>query len=969
MLLCFFCGCGGGGGGGGVIPTATPTLLPGTPTPTATNPAIQGKALIISPYDWQLGSWMTSKINTVINWLTTAGMPVTELRNAQQSDTNVTLNSFLALANYSLVYINTHGGIFNNGTNDIIFLASGEESNYTTASAIYSAGDFQDGSVVLCTIPEAGLTATYYAITPNYITKHYTAGSFNNTLLVVCACHGGENTSLADAFIARGNTSTSYMGWTNAVYTNTAYTAETALFNYMINDGHLNNGDALASIPLADRTDATTGAQFEICAGSHTHSFYGSSIPEGGSKAITPQQDVELTQEQYDDLINLITNIRNYYHSLLPENPSFNDKMQALQNTFDHFNSQPGYTIELIRDLTENRIGILLTHSTGIKDIFYIDVRISEGGPSETPTPIPTPPPTLSPTPITLNYHQDGELRYKRDLGTPGQAAMDANGTLYVLDINNYLVKVLPTEEEEPCMTFGGYGEEDGKFIEPTSILLLGEVVFVLDRFKKNVQKFNKTTGAYIQKYDLTDMGDPVCMAYLPESSTFFVTDDANHNIRAYQNNFTQSFTFGENNLQHPYGIACDEEYIYVTDKGKTDNPPSFKIFNNDYVLKATIYSVSSIPFNNPGFVSAGRGPIVAFADTRNNRIIWVKNEDILNPLKYNAFGQGDNPCSFDYFQNPTGVLVLQKANNGAETILGVSDSGNKLLKSYNYLAEEGNLNYLGSVFPCPGEFYEPKGIYFDDWEDPQADNVVIVDEVMNNFQSYMLGAGEFDEEIFTGDDTIQFCHPADIVKCQEEMQAKQVHGKQTIYFIVDKGNSRIIKGILYEQVMGDLTQYTTIAGQKLEQPYRIVTDESNLYLLDSGNSNLFKFDKNVTGGTYSNLSLTDPVGLGIHSNTLYVLAGDHVYKYSTSDLSAQGNFPINLEGACDLDVSPQGNVYICSNTGNGVAVYDSSGNPINILGIGNDKYYGIAVAPDQAVYLTTWTGNYHKGLSIYRLQ
>jgi len=126
----------------------------------------------------------------------------------------------------------------------------------------------------------------------------------------------------------------------------------------------------------------------------------------------------------------------------------------------------------------------------------------------------------VSVRPRPLKYsHTIGLLALTgKGFSNPMDVAVGQNGMVYVINRSNSFqapmgaVRVtICTLEEEFVGQFGGFGEDDGKFIWPTSIARDSQGnVYVADEHRHDVQMFNRD-HEFVRKFGGLGSGDGPC--------------------------------------------------------------------------------------------------------------------------------------------------------------------------------------------------------------------------------------------------------------------------------------------------------------------------------------------------------------------------------------------------------------------------------------------------------------------------
>jgi hypothetical protein len=148
-------------------------------------------------------------------------------------DANATLGQLYMLNQYSVIHLNTHGGVLNGG---VILLTN--DASTPSSQRVYEA-DLLSGKLVTC--------GSTFCIMPAFITAAAGTAGFPSSIVFASACetlgtNNTLNTTLSDAFLNHG--ATAFLGWTNSVTQTFNASAATRLYSVLTN----------MSLPASSRT-------------------------------------------------------------------------------------------------------------------------------------------------------------------------------------------------------------------------------------------------------------------------------------------------------------------------------------------------------------------------------------------------------------------------------------------------------------------------------------------------------------------------------------------------------------------------------------------------------------------------------------------------------------------------------------------------------------------------------------------
>jgi len=215
--------------------------------------------------------------------------------------------------------------------------------------------------------------------------------------------------------------------------------------------------------------------------------------------------------------------------------------------------------------------------------------------------------------------------------------------------------------------SFGVRGTANGEFDYPTSLCLVGNQIFVVDKQNSRIQVFD-LDGVFLFKFGTEGTGNN--NFYFPEKicsdgTHLYITDSANHRIKKHDllGVFVLEFGTlgtGNNNFDYPKGIDTKNGFLYIADTQNNrikihSNTGTFvneiagfnfpegvcisalneivicDSFNQNvkiYNLALVLLHTSTFSLQYPSDIASVNG-ILAISDKQDNRIIFCDNEGI----------------------------------------------------------------------------------------------------------------------------------------------------------------------------------------------------------------------------------------------------------------------------------------------------------------------------------------------------
>ena len=241
----------------------------------------------------------------------------------------------------------------------------------------------------------------------------------------------------------------------------------------------------------------------------------------------------------------------------------------------------------------------------------------------------------------------DRTFRYSHTIGKnaydgpgffqPTDLAIGRDGIIYVVnraapevETNRPGIRVVMTNIEEDYLgSFGGYGEEGGKFIRPTAIALDSQQnVYVSDEWLQRISIFDNK-GQFLCQWGARGSANgqfdrPSGLAFDQEDHLYLV-DSANHRVQIFtkEGKFLDKFgTEGDldGQLNTPWGITIDYKgNVYVAD-WRNDRVQKFA---RDGSFLASFGSSGNLvgEFNHPSGVAVDQDGDIYVTDWKNHRV------------------------------------------------------------------------------------------------------------------------------------------------------------------------------------------------------------------------------------------------------------------------------------------------------------------------------------------------------------
>lgn len=185
-----------------------------------------------------------------------------------------------------------------------------------------------------------------------------------------------------------------------------------------------------------------------------------------------------------------------------------------------------------------------------------------------------------------------------------------------------------------------------------------------------------------------------------------FVVDALMHRVAVISPDWKLETYFGDDHLEHPGGIAIDEEnrFVYVVDTGAQRvavfDADSFKFLRTIGGPPKSVGDEDPLTFSKPSNVAVDKEGNVCVSDTMNNRVqIFDADGRFISKFGKAGDGPGD-------FARPKGVAI------DSDNHIWVADAFTNRVQIFDH---EGHLlAFFGTGGDLPGQFGVPSGVYVD---------------------------------------------------------------------------------------------------------------------------------------------------------------------------------------------------------------------------------------------------------------
>lgn len=185
-----------------------------------------------------------------------------------------------------------------------------------------------------------------------------------------------------------------------------------------------------------------------------------------------------------------------------------------------------------------------------------------------------------------------------------------------------------------------------------------------------------------------------------------FVVDALMHRVAVFGPDWKLETYFGDDNLDHPGGVAIDEEnrFLYVVDTGAQRvavfDADNFKFLRYIGGPPKSVGDDAAATFSKPSNVAVDKEGNIYVTDTMNNRVqIFDGEGKFISMFGKAGDGEGD-------FARPKGITIDPDGH------IWVADAFTNRIQIFD---REGHLlAFFGTGGDLPGQFGVPSGVYVD---------------------------------------------------------------------------------------------------------------------------------------------------------------------------------------------------------------------------------------------------------------
>lgn len=540
------------------------------------------------------------------------------------------------------------------------------------------------------------------------------------------------------------------------------------------------------------------------------------------------------------------------------------------------------------------------------------------------------------------------------------------NDYFFVSDVSNDQVKMfqLTSTGANLLRTFGSPGSAAGQFNGPEQVAVVGNDIYVADFTNNRVQRFNKTTGAYVSQFGSFGSGagqfsNPTGLVYNPVDGLLYVSEVGNDRVQKFTTAGIYIAQFGSpgagnGQLSNPFGLSVDASgNIYVAD---TNNNRISKFSATGTWIRnigTGTEAVWSVFVDKAGLVwgTFGTGNIYAYDTAGNYRLYYygthttwaegyftnIRGIAVTPPLTLSPYsgapvvivadGGSNTVQFFTHSAQPIAHPVIRTlpssgfiggiAFDSAENVYYTASNENKV---YKYDKFGSLITSWGSAGAGNGQFNFPYGITIDD-----ANNVYVSDNNNHRIQKFTSAGAYLSQWGILGSGDGQFNNPAGLAT------------DGTYLYVADEANDRVQKLTLsgvYVRQWGT----TGIGNGQMDNPAGIVVDRTRnlVYVSEYFNNRIQQFT--VFGNfikVFAGTPLNGPVGIATEQNGNIYLAdrgnnrvvqlndnGTYLATFSATSANAVGVNPKNAQ------------LYVGKSTESTITLYGSVQGKYDTIGV-----------------------------------
>ena len=569
-------------------------------------------------------------------------------------------------------------------------------------------------------------------------------------------------------------------------------------------------------------------------------------------------------------------------------------------------------------------LGLLLT-ATGAWAAGSTDVALTSAGGAD-PAPAGTAVPPGAPAAyLSSGYRSMHYVTSVSGFSFPFQITTDGD-TFFVSDATANVVKLYQIVAGGVSFVrdFGsGSGAGPGQFNGPEQVAVVGNDVYVADFSNNRIQRFNKSTGAYVSQFGVTGSGagqlnSPSGLVYNPGNGLLYVGEVGNDRISTFTTSGTYQFQFGSpgsgnGQLNNPFVLGIDVRgNIYAAD---SNNNRSVKFDPSGVFLRNIGVGVTS-----PLGLAVGAEDLVTLTASNGDSYSYDVRGNYVS-YYYGALASG---TAVGYLSNPRGVGMSAPLPfapyNGTPAII-VADAGSPNVQIFNRSLQAIAHPPIDSLAGLSGFI---GGVAFD-----SAENVYVTSLTSNVVRKYDKFGNFLLQWGGTGSGNGQFSGPYGIC----------VDDSNNVY-VADNINNRIQK---FDSSGTYVTQWGSSgsANGQFAGPGGLATDGSWIYVSDEGNQRVQKFS---LAGSYvrqwgsagsGNGQFSNPAGIAVDRtrNQVYVAEyfGNRIQQFSVFGdfikvLSDSTSGTGALSNPVGLTTDQHGNLYAADRGNNRVVQYNDNG-------------------------------------------